>query len=50
MTTCSSYEQVELGPLAIDYLGLYYCSWLGGGVLVPLLFLLWALFLIYLCE
>lgn len=47
-TSCAEYEAVELGPMAIDYLHLYYCSFGGAGYVVPFLFLAWAVFLIYL--
>lgn len=48
MTPCGEYDDGELGPMNIDYLHIYYCSFGGEGIFAPFLFLLWAIFLIYL--
>jgi hypothetical protein len=47
---CEEGDDMELGPLGINYLKMYKCEMEGYESFTMIMFLLWAVFLIYLCN
>lgn len=47
---CDEGDDMELGPLGINYMKMYKCEMEGYESLTMILFLAWAFFLIYLCT